>query len=930
MANTVTPKLTVELTLEDQKLLQDIQQFSTKFEQRVKQSEQTVNKTRSQGAAERVANQKETISKIELLENKLTEKIKREQTERLAAQRAFANKVSASLAAMTASATAFAVAYASMFVGSAIRSSIQFAGNLKDTADNLKITTRQVYALQEALIEQNVPAEALVTLFSRLNNILDGSELTDKQASILDSLGLDAESVTSIDLLNSLIIDSAASAELLGGKLSLVVQALKQTGSVSEIEKTFPLKISPEELSRLDAYGTLMQELTREIQQGFAKAFADPQVFDSFRSFITQLVEGIQKIDFRGFAQGLLSIVNAIALIGRGGIELSAIVKTITGFFSIPVFEHVGRALSSLGESMARVSGPMVYLTSLVLKLSDGFTALSLTKFWSVFSAGLKSLGKLSVYATIFFVILDFFKAMNIYGPGFVNVLKSIGYALANLIIEPLSFLVGLINKDAGEAMQNWLDNTIFGLDKVKKKLDEVSEGWDGVVPSLSYLTVVTDKQLHDIEELVAQGYTVDEAWKKVNKTFFEGKVILSNYEQAIKDLKESLEKTLTLQELQRYQSYISNLLTLTVEPAKREVLVKALQETQDKIYEITGQKPLSVEISIPEINFLPLSGGSQDLAQKFVKNLRENVTNLRTERIGLLQLLENKDFELSPSEKALIKKRLKEIWTSLNPNNFDLSKNPLDNFLGVESGKVENVIKPYVQVYNGLTDLANNYFDLQAAGVQAQITAQEKLIRIEQERWASRSENLRRAGLESSAFYRNEQLRNEALQERQQKKLEALQAEAFDKEKEGRRVSTVLAGANAFVNALTTAPFLAGLALSVLAAAQTAAQLSIIDSQENPYRRAFGGLVPTNGRPNSDSVPVLAQGGEFVMNRRATSQNLELLEAINNGRNPSTSPTVNITVNGNFIGTREQFNKEVVPLIKEAVKSGALQVSKA
>ena len=48
------------------------------------------------------------------------------------------------------------------------------------------------------------------------------------------------------------------------------------------------------------------------------------------------------------------------------------------------------------------------------------------------------------------------------------------------------------------------------------------------------------------------------------------------------------------------------------------------------------------------------------------------------------------------------------------------------------------------------------------------------------------------------------------------------------------------------------------------------------------PKRFATGNLVPGTG--NSDTVPAMLTPGEFVVNKKATSENLSLLEAINNG----------------------------------------------
>lgn len=53
------------------------------------------------------------------------------------------------------------------------------------------------------------------------------------------------------------------------------------------------------------------------------------------------------------------------------------------------------------------------------------------------------------------------------------------------------------------------------------------------------------------------------------------------------------------------------------------------------------------------------------------------------------------------------------------------------------------------------------------------------------------------------------------------------------------------------------------------------------------PVAKANGGLITGPGTGTSDSIPAMLSNGEFVINARATRQNLRLLEAINAGRQP-------------------------------------------
>lgn len=53
------------------------------------------------------------------------------------------------------------------------------------------------------------------------------------------------------------------------------------------------------------------------------------------------------------------------------------------------------------------------------------------------------------------------------------------------------------------------------------------------------------------------------------------------------------------------------------------------------------------------------------------------------------------------------------------------------------------------------------------------------------------------------------------------------------------------------------------------------------------PVAAATGGLITGPGTATSDSIPAMLSNGEFVINARATRQNLRLLEMINSGRQP-------------------------------------------
>ncbi len=74
-------------------------------------------------------------------------------------------------------------------------------------------------------------------------------------------------------------------------------------------------------------------------------------------------------------------------------------------------------------------------------------------------------------------------------------------------------------------------------------------------------------------------------------------------------------------------------------------------------------------------------------------------------------------------------------------------------------------------------------------------------------------------------------------------------------------------------------------------------------------------------GNLRSDEVPVIAQQGEFVVNRQATAQYLPILQAINEGR---FAPQTNITVNvyaQNF--DRDFVENDLIPLLDDLKRRG-------
>lgn len=103
------------------------------------------------------------------------------------------------------------------------------------------------------------------------------------------------------------------------------------------------------------------------------------------------------------------------------------------------------------------------------------------------------------------------------------------------------------------------------------------------------------------------------------------------------------------------------------------------------------------------------------------------------------------------------------------------------------------------------------------------------------------------------------------------------------------------------------------------------------------PVKKLFGGLFHQGGMVpvvahsgmylgdlKKDEIPVVAQKGEFVVNRQSTSEYLDILKQINEGRyNPSANITVNIYANKL---DRDFVENELAQMLEDLIKRGKMR----
>ena len=128
-----------------------------------------------------------------------------------------------------------------------------------------------------------------------------------------------------------------------------------------------------------------------------------------------------------------------------------------------------------------------------------------------------------------------------------------------------------------------------------------------------------------------------------------------------------------------------------------------------------------------------------------------------------------------------------------------------------------------------------------------------------------------------------------------------------------------VLNIAEGLTNVWTAKPFSLTKALitSAILTATGAVQLATINAQEF----ATGGMI--QGNPYQDKTQVLAQGGEYIVNRQATARNANLLESINNGASFGGGGGITVNINGNVLGEDRWVRDRLLPEINRAVREG-------
>lgn len=462
---------------------------------------------------------------------------------------------------------------------------------------------------------------------------------------------------------------------------------------------------------------------------------------------------------------------------------------------------------------------------------------------------------------------------------------------------------IGAIVVVVGELIAHWdeltsaVDDSESSWGKVGKAIQKVRDIANGVIETFKSLgTIIGDvfngdfeKAGKDATEAFARGMA--KAKTDINNKYTETAKWLDDEvaEQKEKDFQKdlkALEAQFDREELQRLKNH------------EEKTTAHIVHELDRKIALYKKYKKDTVKIEIDR--------------QKEINKLYEENSAPGLGDVGL-SIVGNKD--LKPSEQigsytgGNIKANLPKGSESNGPEASGGQK--FASLIAENNDDIQTFGQAASQLADMTTDAITSMFDRELEAITANLDAVDERIDQTTEKIAGHSENIANyqtalaeaSGADKQRLLDQIAMENEAMAEEEKRladeqkekdKLKKAEAEAEYKKKKAdaatQIIQSIINTALGISSAVAQNPMGGGLPGSAIAAAMGAAQTAIIAANAAKIKKSYGNGGLLEGPLHSEGgIPVGAtgvevEGGEFVVNRRATAANLPLLMAINGG----------------------------------------------
>jgi hypothetical protein len=424
------------------------------------------------------------------------------------------------------------------------------------------------------------------------------------------------------------------------------------------------------------------------------------------------------------------------------------------------------------------------------------------------------------------------------------------------------SFQIEELNLEQSQYKNTDIDSQFF---------DRVSKGYEKLVKNVTEYQQALMK-LQSVEaELNAENSKVSE---------------VNAYEQNLQLLDTQLENGIITQEEYNVRSIR---LWVDLEDKITQINAKLYQDLE-KI-SVQGFTEITNATSDGMSKMIASMGGLSDFNETF--DMKRFIEENKKAKQSLIDLL---------NSGKITKEDFDKLWEEMKQSEADFWKNFKQYALGIASESLNMVNN----IIGSIGDILDAGYKEQLDNINKEIELLDKLY-SEQEAMADKHKdrmNEIEDSLSSARGDRRDQLidqlaaekssyiKSYAAQQDAQRKKEALEKQAVEVERQRniqqqkiQVLQAMVSGAMAITNALATPPFIpVGIAMGALATGMVAAQIAAIKA----VKYENGGLL--TGKSHKDGgMPILGsnievEGGEYVVNKRATKQYYSLLEAINNG----------------------------------------------
>lgn len=295
---------------------------------------------------------------------------------------------------------------------------------------------------------------------------------------------------------------------------------------------------------------------------------------------------------------------------------------------------------------------------------------------------------------------------------------------------------------------------------------------------------------------------------------------------------------------------------------------------------------------------------------------------------------------QISFNDFTVATKELKDLQKTINANAKEITKqseNLTRQSLQSITAYITQILGNITSIWSTFSDIQNMKLEQEQARLdeenemlQNALDKQESIVEQHNSKINSMEDELKNArgdrrqflldGIAAETQAQIAAMQEEQRLKNQQKQIEerekALEKKRLEQDKKQKIVQATINTATAVMNALAVQPWFVGVALSAVAAAMGAVQISTIKNAKYAKGGLLTGPSHSQGGIQVGNTGIEVEGNEYIVNKKSTKENLPILEYINKQNRAVTLEELAVALNG---------KKQVVKMPKTTYADGGL-----